>query len=471
MDEQDSKRKREDPRNEDSHKRDSAPVYKIFYTIDKAWEYSLAKGRLPLFSLDKPNPKNPGAKVFIVAGYNRFYDIYAKMKPETRCFYETVLPDIPCHLHVDAEYNRERNPIADQTWVDKTLRSEIIQFMMELEFIEKPEDVKVISLDSSNEVKFSKHYLFVIKDGTRFKNNYHCGAFIRRLRKRMLDKYGQDRTKNPLFAWAIRKKASENNDPDKALEFVADVCVFTFRRQFRLVGSTKRKGPYRPLLPEGVDKSKFVLTRDRFFETLIQRIDDYSKLKIVECKEENGEEPISTSRKREKKDVERSRLVFPSQGVISRKESFTSDPPPPFTDKLGLCLINAWMKKTGHGGGDLHFLYYNSEYQTLRFDSTTKYCLTKGDYHQGNHVWFRVYLRSRTFAQGCYSEKASCTSSNGEKILSERIDLELTPELEEKVAKHVGNRRHKAFSPLVLGFMSLMDYHNYIGEEDKILSL
>lgn len=472
MEDHANKRKMTDPRNVDSKKRDAALVYRVFYKMDHAWAYSVKKGLLPIFGLDKVNPKNQGSKVYIVAGYDRFFDVYSKMKPENRCFYETVLPDLPCHLHVDAEFIREKNPETDQNWVDKTLKVECIQFMIELEMIKSENDVGIVVLDSSNDVKFSKHYLLVIKDGTRFKNNYHCGAFMRRLKNRMLQKYGEERTKNPLFVWSSRKKKEEEINPDKACDFVADICIFTFRRQFRLLGSTKRKGTFRPLLPEGVDKNNFVLTKERLYESLIQRIDDYSKLKIAECKEENGEEPISTSRKKEKNDVERSQLRFPSQGLISKKESFTSDKPPPFTDKIGRALLNAWQKKTGYSGGDLNILYYNSEYQTIRFDSSTKYCLSKGDYHTGNHIWFRVYLKTRTFAQGCYSEKGSCTFASGERRLSERIDLDLPDELEALVSKYIGaSKNHKNVSPIALGFTHLLGYHEYLKDEDKTLVL
>lgn len=468
--ESDKKRKIGDPRNEDSKWRDEAPVYKIFYKIDHAYDFSVKKGLLPLFALDKSNPKNQGSKVFVVAGYDRFYAKYASMKPEERCFYETILP-LPCHLHVDAEYIREKNPSKDQKWIDSTIRDEIILFMIELGIIKSADMVKVLALDSSNVKKFSKHYLFIMKDGTRFKNNYHCGAFMRRLKNRMLKKYGEDRNTNPLFAWSVRKKESEQNDPEKALDLVMDICVYTFRRQFRLLGSTKRLGPYRPLLLEGDDNNNFHLSKDLFYGSLIQRIDDYSTLKLVQCLEENGEEPVSTSRKREKGDRLRTRLNYPSQGVISSRESFRSDPPPPFMSRLGRHLADLWQRKTG-SGCDLRFSYYSSEYQTMRFESSSKFCLIKGEPHTGNHVWFRVYLRTCTFVQGCYSEKTSCTSSEGERLLTERMELDLPEDLRLEVEAHAGKSRRRGDpTPIIAGFLNHMEYLSYVKEEDKRLCL
>lgn len=468
----DKKRSREDPRNVDSRKRDVAPVYKIFYTIDQAWSFSIKNGLLPLFALDKVTPKNPGSKIFVVASYERFYNKYVSMKPESRCFYETILPDLPCHLHVDAEFNRERNPNRDASWMDSTFRKECLVFMMELEIISNMSDVKILVLDSSNEKKVSKHYMFLIRDGTRFKNNYHCGAFIRRLKNRMLNKYGDDKDNNPFFVWSVRKNKDEESDPEKSLDFFGDVCIYTLRRQWRLWGSTKRLGPYRPLLLEGDDKNAWKLSKEKFYETLIQRIGDYSALKIATCLEENGEEPISSSRKREKKDAHMAtRLKYPSQKVISGKESFKSDTPPKFSVRIGRMIAYLWERKTGYAC-DLKLVYYSAEYGTMRFESSSKFCMIKGEPHTGNHVWFRAYLRTCKFLQGCYSEKGTCTTSDGERNTTERMDLDLPEDLALEVKRHQGgDGRRSGANPAALGLVNLMEYHMLLKECDKKLHL
>lgn len=74
---------------------------KTFHKKKKAYEFSDANGRLPIFSVDC-NDKT-ASKVYVVTGYSRWWSDYIKAKPDQRFAYEVVIPDLPCHLYVDLE--------------------------------------------------------------------------------------------------------------------------------------------------------------------------------------------------------------------------------------------------------------------------------------------------------------------------------------------------------------------------------
>lgn len=460
--------RKNDPRNKDAERRDKAQVYKSFWAIELAHQFGIKKGGLPVFGLDKRNPVHEGAKRYITAGYDIFYNNYARMHHTCRCFYETILPGLPCHFHTDEEFIREKNPEKKDDQTHALIMNEIFTFMKELGIIQSPDEIDVKVMDSSNARKMSKHTILVFKDGRRFKNNYHCGAFMRRLKLRVIRMYGNDPATNPFLVRAERKKKEEEEDPDKGVDTAFDVTIYTFRRQYRLYGSSKRKGDYRPLVLDGEDKMKTDIDKKTMYSTLIQRIEDYSTLKLVECMEEDGSEPQSTSKKRDKASRPRYNPRDVSYSHVQNRDargSYSSDPIPEIADRVCKVIEEAWDRKSGsHGECKLIPKSYTAEYKTLYCWSTSKYCAIKEDFHTGNHVTFMIFLGSLTYSQRCFSEKGSCTSASGEKKTSPRYNLDLDSLFEDEIRASLTSVK-KEYSLLWKAFMRREEYISYIPKE------
>lgn len=448
---------------------DTAPIYETFPVISKAVEFSEKNGGLPLFALDKPdNPdkknQRKGAKLFIVASYCMLWKMFLKCKPEDRCFYETLVPFRACHLHIDAEYLRLLNPNSDEEWLHKTTLQEIKDFLIELGYVTDPDrELDTMTLDSSNDRKVSKHYIVKIK-GKRFKNNYHCGAFMRRLRNRLMKKYGEDTTKNPFFLWGEKKREEDQNNPLKNLECFIDLGIYTCRRQWRVYKATKRGG-YRPLVLEGEDNKDTKVNRETFFAAFVQRIADYKEIyQIIECMEEDGTEPQSTSNKLSyRPDVQSKKM----DGAVDRVQSAVygrksnwgdgkrpdSKPIPQVAHDIANAIEDEW--RDGSSSKPIWFIG-----NTIGFDSTSKLCRVKGSEHGGNHIWYKAYLNRGTFVQGCFCSKSSCRTETGEVLVTEEI--ELPTKVKNKINKYMEEEQktQEANELLINGFMKVLSFHS-----------
>lgn len=289
--------------------REQNPYYQIFTRkgtharlIHRALEASNKQGRLPVFSLDLPeydNNSNPGAKCFVTAGYEAFWREYTHTPPHDRCFYEIVLHDQPCHLYVDVDMDRTLNPEVDterERWMQTEFLAECRTCILELGMVSSTNDIRVVTLDSSKDGKLSKHFIIKLSKAC-FTNNYHCGAFVRRIRNRLLRKHGMPIEKNPFFVWKREKDRKNPGNTVQVLDFYADLAVYTQRRNWRLYGSTKRSGAYRPLFVEG-EKNPLGTSLDKktFMDCLVQRIDP-KETAPMDCLEENGSTPWSTNDK------------------------------------------------------------------------------------------------------------------------------------------------------------------------------
>lgn len=72
------------------------------YLIKDVVEHSITHGGLPIYACDKIS-KTVGAKEFYVGSYGEFFSMYNNLPAKDRCFYETILPEQPCHLYIDME--------------------------------------------------------------------------------------------------------------------------------------------------------------------------------------------------------------------------------------------------------------------------------------------------------------------------------------------------------------------------------
>lgn len=155
---------------------------------EPALVFSGENGNLPVFSRDKDvEGARPGAKTFLSTSYHNMWSkmVREKVAGTALCYYEILVPR-PCHFHVDAEWYFLSNPEVDRTKDAPGVAHRFVMFvahqMVECGYADRAEDVRVTLLDSTTETKWSCHMVFWLSGGrTMFENNFHCGAFFRRL--------------------------------------------------------------------------------------------------------------------------------------------------------------------------------------------------------------------------------------------------------------------------------------------------
>jgi hypothetical protein len=399
-------------------------TFENFYLIKPAVELSDKNGNLPIFSLDKDKPKIKGAKSFFVSGYKNFWIYYKKLDPQERCFYETILPDQLCHLYADIEGSKETNPNVNFELLYNNLMVDLQQFVKTFLNIDIQRRITIYDPDSSTVKKFSKHCIIKIDEGY-FRNNYHCGAFMRQFQKYIIEKYGDPSISNNPY-YIVSDKIGNN---DKI--FLLDLGVYTLRRQFRLLGSSKRITPRRPLLLNG--ETSF--TEQQFFDCLIQYIPDTNSIKnIFYVTETNGSQPTSCSLRTfdnngntvsvsgEVSGGSHNHMVQtiitrqPSRAIIangvidksSAAEVYNRNSLPSFVQQI----LRKYFKETYN----YEITNYCISNDKIKFDCNDTRCLNKLkvtgiEHHRSNHVYFIVFPESKFHFQGCYDQD-SCKVGN-----------------------------------------------------------
>lgn len=423
--------------------RNSHPELIKTFLIRDAVSKSVEKGRLPIYACDKKRTKRTrmGAKEFYAGSYDKFYQLYDRLPTSERCFYETILSEFPCHLYVDVEGDKDLNADVDfPVLCDKIfdeLKMFIVYFFKEAlqdkDAIFCKEDIKMIELDSSTETKFSRHYIIKIKNGEyMFANNFHCGALMRRFQKHIIQKYGGPTTKtNPFFHFHSTEKSEED-----IMVFMIDMGVYTLRRQFRLVGSAKRKGKKRrELWVTGKPKK---LSKELFLECLVQYISPVllssTTLKTIRITEPNGRSPISSSLRSFDSEGNPISIVSGSEATNLFRESIstngynsilkgTKGKQLKMTEyavenkrqrvEYGIAtslqgLIRDYFKRTyGYTIHSYTVSVNRMGTKKIKLETYDTRCMNKKrktnvESHKTNHVYFVIYPETLVHFQGCY---------------------------------------------------------------------
>lgn len=280
----------------------------FFLKKDDARDYARSNGNLPMWSIDKfsGSGENAGAKYFCVGSYDVFWDQYEQCNrpkygdplfapdsgwceydnlPSVPDFekrrsellkqnykllpfcYEVIMEGVPLHLYLDMEGCKVMNPNIDFDQLSAELISELRDYMCEICIA--PRELlmqwELVVLDSSTAVKFSKHIIVKIPDCT-FQNNYYCGALIRNFHMYLEHQYGETED-NKYYIHPFGDAKSKNK------VCVLDLAVYTKFRDFRLIGSCKRKGCDNPktlLRWLWLENKVGVMSREIFKDCLIQ---------------------------------------------------------------------------------------------------------------------------------------------------------------------------------------------------------
>ena len=109
------------------------------------------------------------------------------MRCKDRTFYEVILPESPCHLYFDIEFDKQLNPERDgessmvifkeflSNLILKTLGLQISNFVIQ---DNGTFSGNILEMDASNFKKFSRHLLIHLPEGLVFRNNHHVAQFV-----------------------------------------------------------------------------------------------------------------------------------------------------------------------------------------------------------------------------------------------------------------------------------------------------
>ncbi|PRQ45963.1 hypothetical protein RchiOBHm_Chr3g0497461 [Rosa chinensis] len=194
-----------------------------------------------------------GQRRFLVSSYDEFWRRYKIMESKFRHHYEVIQEDLPCHLYFDLEFNKKDNGNRNGDEMVDLLISVVFEALLEKYSIQGNMEW-ILELDSSTEVKFSRHLIIRIQK-TAFKDNSHVGAFVTEICSRISSAKGRDGRFENL---SIRKDSSS---ADFSHLFV-DTAVYTRNRCFLLALSSKA-GKNSVLLPTGCFKAKDMMRLKR----------------------------------------------------------------------------------------------------------------------------------------------------------------------------------------------------------------
>ncbi len=413
---------------------DDVRYFHSFFGIFDKQEDALTKanvkgGVLPIFAQDhvfehKGERNVTGTKKYITASYSQFWLYYSSLPTSEKCIYEILDPRIRSHLHVDAEFETEYNKDISYEKMDEELRGELMLYLKEMKYIESESECEVIILESSSKKKFSMHYIIKIK-GKVFKNNFHCGAFMRNFSIYIESKYGNPE-ENKFYVRTI-KSDSQKRKRD-IIQFVADLKIYTTYRVFRILGSSKAADPSRVLYMKGEPpfenegQKEIDINMNKLVNSFIQ----YSKHTdiTIECKELDGTEPLTGySNKRAKIGPIKTTLQIKP---MVKEETYSSSIPD-YLKPLNK-MIQAFLKEKFKKDVDFHckvFTYFKEKGKCM-ITTRCSYCLLKlssepetGGLHGStsatkNHVYYIIDLVNNIFYQKCHSENWYCVGKNSD---------------------------------------------------------
>ena len=428
---------------------------------------------LPIFCYDKIG-KEVGPKKYVVASYISFYNKFVMMPDSERVYYEVLVENVPCYFYMDLEFslllNKEMNREKAKE-LNNELSKEIENLAKESNYIKEDNNnlqIKTIVLDSCTEKKISFHIITKIGN-TAFQNNYHAGAFMRKIEQNLLKKYGINLSKNPFY---FKDKKDHS--------FYVDQGVYSKDRVFRTLYSSKIKSPAFLKREDALEIGLKDLKPELFFECFIQRI-DFNAV-IIKCIDEGHTDALKTGvglkerlNRFENKnsgtmkmnfdnlllknnittttttttasighlnEKERNNLVRLDEyfAHVDDKEDSNIEENEIIQDHTNLdeeAIINTTFKEKNEekkrrlylknlidditifisthykNAGNLSPKNYDSSEFTITIASDSKECQFVGRQHTNNHIYFKVNLLYKSFHQKCHSVSNNCLEKRG----------------------------------------------------------
>ena len=209
----------------------------VYLNLSNSKRAKKGQARLSVFSREIAVQ---GARYFFLENPKVFYDYYVTMRKKFKTIYEVLLKGKPCRLFFDIEFSKVLNKgIAGETRM-RVFRQFLLEFLQQsLIKLEKGDvtnssnyGISTVELDSSNEVKFSRH-LIVSLGCYAFSDIDHVGFLVWSLCRKIREKITTG--ESSLNCLLINKAKKEEK------QLLIDTSVYTMSRNFRLVMSAKVK--------------------------------------------------------------------------------------------------------------------------------------------------------------------------------------------------------------------------------------
>ena len=156
-----------------------------------------------------------GQRYYVVCTNKEYWEKY--LNNDDRYGYEVIRRDLPCHLYIDLDVNKEAYPNIQVEDVWSKLESYIDTVFITQFDIPKEDITKKCHTSSCNK-KGSMHVIYNIKNKI-FRSGAHCGAFMRGLR---------------LYIEQMKEEDMTMFD-----EKWVDMSIYTPNRLFRMLGCSK----------------------------------------------------------------------------------------------------------------------------------------------------------------------------------------------------------------------------------------
>ena len=178
-------------------------MYAVYKKQDEA--FANANGGI-VWARDDVILEKTVTKKYICSSYEEFWRRYSQMSDDERHHYELIRG--PCHPYFDVEYKYKKEDDMKEKFGDVSCAlfdfiNEVKKMCIECEFANK---IDLLMLDSSNEIKFSKHLIFKMymnDTPVMLKSNTECSTLLALVRRDWNDEYKMVDdtvyTKNRLF--------------------------------------------------------------------------------------------------------------------------------------------------------------------------------------------------------------------------------------------------------------------------------
>lgn len=351
--------------------------------LDRALAYAAKNGGLPVFAHEQSR-----GRYFIVTGYNSFFVQYMRKKCVSERTYHEYIHGV-CNLYVDIDAERFGNPqLYEDNYACELINNEILAAFYRLYGISK-EYVEIIELDSSTNVKLSRHYIYNIKDENGsytvgWESNKECGLFMRYIQSRI-----SPRTHPGLFVIGGTKH--------KTRKFIVDLQPYGNDKKCMRTYMSCKPGDSRKLLRTHKEKVENITEPNWLLY-----------LKSLACFFVGNEEKKLTR-------------VLRVTNINNKESNINIDALIPFM-KMKRSYHCSYSNNNNNDASctnmpdeylelvkstlqyKMYSIKYSEEHETARIWVYNKYCAVKGDFHEQNHVYYIFNFRSGVYYQSCLVE-------------------------------------------------------------------
>ena len=216
-------------------------VFKRYPTLDPALKYSSVRPGYRVFAFEKASQQRgrDSTRVFVAAERDPFLLRYYDIPDERKNFYEIITSGSPCRLYFDLEYQRAENPdLVEEDVIDVFVR--IVCHCLNIEFNVNAEPEHVLDMVSSPMSAKMSHHLVYHLPNSVFQHNGVCGIFVKEVWSTLLS-FLDHRLPSRFFPgpFTVEELKMVGVMHEGKRVFVADLCVYSKNRQFRLLLSRK----------------------------------------------------------------------------------------------------------------------------------------------------------------------------------------------------------------------------------------